>query len=228
MITPVFKLCANECFADAGLFDCIVNVDDVVVAAKVQNETVYFDLDEEVYAMESEEEESWTYSHGHAHDEADDELFDEDNQVWDVHHDDNDSHYIDPFSVALEDCTKKIFVGPVSNGHAAASIARSSDKAVHQIPLEPKEFGCFQILSSTSPEEHLLDKVTVKLSIRNNIYGRFQMTQIPLDYDVQMPLSGFAWQGDADGIVSPSNQSCRTRLKKFSLVTLVLLRSHWG
>lgn len=222
----LFKLCANECFADAGLFDCIVNVDDVQVAATVQNDTNSFDFDEEMYEIEGEEEESWTNDHDHVHDEAEHaEWFDEDNAVWDVHHDDKDSHSTNPFGVSLDDCTQ-IFVDHVSNGQATSSIARSSN-AVHQISLEPNEIGCFQILSSAAPGNLSPEEVTVKLSIRNSIYGRYEITQIPLDHDGQM-YRGFAWQGDADGIVSPSNQSCCTRLpNKFSIVTLVLLRSHW-
>mmetsp|Transcript_21142 Transcript_21142/g.48567 ORF Transcript_21142/g.48567 Transcript_21142/m.48567 type:complete len:642 (+) Transcript_21142:169-2094(+) len=192
------QLCANECFADAGLFDCIVNVDDVQVAATVQNDTNSFDFDEEMYEIEGEEEESWTNDHDHVHDEAEHaEWFDEDNAVWDVHHDDKDSHSTNPFGVSLDDCTQ-IFVDHVSNGQATSSIARSSN-AVHQISLEPNEIGCFQILSSAAPGNLSPEEVTVKLSIRNSIYGRYEITQIPLDHDGQM-YRGFAWQGDADGI----------------------------
>ena len=114
--------------------------------------------DDEMYETEGDEEEAWeeeeaawAYDHDHAHDEAEDaEWFGEDNEVWDGHHDENDSHFIDPFSVVLDDCTQ-ILVDTVSNGHAASSIARSSNTAVQQISLEPNSIGCFQITSSASP-----------------------------------------------------------------------------
>jgi len=171
----------------------------VQVAATIQNDTNSFDFDDEMYELEGEEEESWTYDHDHAHDEAEHaEWFDEDSEEWYAHQDDHDSNSIDPFGVVLDNCTL-IFVDPVANGHATSSIARSSNKVVHQILLEPNEIGCFQVLSSASPEILPPEEVTVKLSIRNSIYGRFQITQIPLDHDGQV-YRGFAWQGDADGI----------------------------